>query len=296
MGQQSFWFGWYEWIRAPEQNFLRWGIAASMLVHALLLAWPGTPPSTMPERLSTTLDVVVVNTFDEQQPLAPNVIAQANLEGGGDQSDRIAATPSARVGEVDEDISLEAMTQQRQTLEAQQEQLLTRLLSLWSIPDRPADAEHTEDRRIEGADPTDQEALELNNRIAAILQEIERYNARPRKHYDAPSAIRNQYAAYIDNWRLAVEQAGSDHYPSEGERRPTGSLQATVTIDANGRILSVMLDRPASDPLLNQAVRRILQLAGPFSAFPPEFAGTIDQLVITRTWEFTPGQLTTKVP
>jgi len=296
MRQTSFWFGWYDWIRAPEQNFLRWGIALSMLVHALLLAWPESPKPAPSDARAPKLDVVIVNTYDDQEPLIPNVIAQANLEGGGDQSERIASTPSPRVGDVDEDISLEAMTRQRQTLEAQQEELLTRLMSLWSVPDRPADAERTDDARTEGADPTDQEALELNDRIAAILQEIERYNARPRRHYDAPSAIKNRFAAYIESWRLTVEQAGSEHYPSDGDRRPTGSLQATVTIDASGRVLDVKLDRPASDPLLNQAVRRILQLASPFASFPPEFADDIDQLVITRTWEFTPGQLTTKTP
>src|SRR5690554_3285774 len=117
MRSPSFWLGWYDWIRAPEQNFLRWGIALSMLVHALILAWPESPERPHSDASALSLDVVIVNTFDEQEPLTPNVIAQANLEGGGDQSERIASTPSPRVGDVEEDISLEAMTQQRQSLE-----------------------------------------------------------------------------------------------------------------------------------------------------------------------------------
>lgn len=296
MARESLPFAWFQWLRAPEQNFLRWGIAGSILVHAVVLAWPANHPARPDQTLQTDLEVVIVNTFGSQDPLTPTVIAQASLEGGGDQSQRVASSPSARAGEVDADISLAAMTQQRRVLEAQQEQLLTRLVSLWQISARPTDTGEMDKQDTEGADRTDQEALEMNDRMAAIMQEVERYNARPRKHYDAPSAIGNRFAAYIEGWRQAVELTGSEHYPRDGDRRPTGSLQATVTIDAAGRVIDVALDRPATDPVLNQAVRRILQLAGPFASFPPEFAGDIDQLVITRTWEFTAGQLTTKAP
>lgn len=286
---------WLTWLSAPEQNFLRWGVALSLLIHALVLGWPQSRSQTDPETLPN-LEVVIVNAFDDREPLAPQVIAQSNLEGGGDQSARIASNPVPRRGEIAQDISIEAMTQQRQTLEVQQAQLLEQILSVWQMPERSVENPHTDTQQVQGPDPTDQQALELNSRIAAILQDIERYNARPRKEFDAPSAIANRYAAYIEAWKEAVERTGSQHYPGDGKERPTGDLQATVTIDSGGRIIDVSINRPARDPRLNQAVRRILQLAGPFAPFPPTFSGEIDQLVITRTWEFTPGQLTTRIP
>ncbi len=283
------------WLSAPEQNFLRWGFALSLLVHALVLGWPApsspSGPGTIPN-----LEVVIVNAFDDREPLAPQIIAQSNLEGGGDQSARIASNPVPRMGDVAQEISIEAMTQQRQTLETQQAQLLRQILSVWQIPDRAIENLHPDNQEVQGPDPTDQRALELNSRIAAILQDIERYNARPRKHFDAPSAIANRYAPYIDAWKEAVERTGSQHYPGDDKQRPTGDLQATVTIDSAGRVIDVLINRPAEDPRLNQAVRRILQLAGPFAPFPPSISSETDQLVITRTWEFTAGQLTTRAP
>lgn len=284
------------WFTAPPQNALRWGIALSLLVHGLVLAWQPqilTPIAGKP----SALDVVLVNAFSEQAPLTPQVIAQDNLEGGGEVSDeRIASSPLPRVGVEDEDISLVELTRQRKQLEAEQQQLLKQLLSVWTASPNQPQSNTSEDTLISGTDEVDQQALEQNARIAAILDQIDRYNERPRRYYDAPSAIANPFAGYVDNWRLRVEQTGSQHYPSSAGQRPRGDLQASVTINANGTVASIVIDRPAADARLNQAVRRIIELAQPFPAFPVQLAEEVDQLVITRTWRFTPGLLTTQVP
>lgn len=284
------------WFAAPQQNALRWGVALSLLVHGLVLAWQ--PPITAPiANEPSALDVVLVNTYSEQAPLAPQVIAQDNLEGGGEVADeRIASSPLPRVGVEDEDISLVELTRQRKQLEAEQEQLLKQLLSVWTARPNQLRSDVAEDALWSGADEVDQRALEQNARIAAILDQMERYNQRPRRYFDAPSAIANPFAGYVDAWRLRVEQTGSQHYPSSGGQRPRGDLQASVTINANGTVAEIVIDRPATDARLNQAVRRIIELAQPFAPFPEQLAAEVDQLVITRTWRFTPGLLTTQTP
>lgn len=284
------------WFVAPRQNALRWGLALSLLVHALVLAWQ--PRLAAPIAFKPAgLDVVLVNTFSERAPLTPQVIAQDNLEGGGESSsDRIASNPLPRVGIEDEDVSLMELTQQRRQLEAEQEQLLKQLLSVWTARPNQLQSEATEEADVSGTDEVDQQALEQNARIAAILDQIERYNEGPRRYYDSPSAVANPFAGYVDAWRLRVEQTGSQHYPSGSGQRPRGQLQASVTINSNGTVASVVIDRPATDPRLNQAVRRIIELAQPFAPFPKQLAEQVDQLVITRTWRFTPGLLTTQAP
>lgn len=284
------------WFVAPRQNALRWGLALSLLVHALVLAWQ--PRLAAPIAFKPAgLDVVLVNTFSERAPLTPQVIAQDNLEGGGESSsDRIASNPLPRVGIEDEDVSLMELTQQRRQLEAEQQQLLKQLLSVWTARPNQLQSEATEEADVSGTDEVDQQALEQNARIAAILDQIERYNEGPRRYYDSPSAVANPFAGYVDAWRLRVEQTGSQHYPSGSGQRPRGQLQASVTINSNGTVASVVIDRPATDPRLNQAVRRIIELAQPFAPFPKQLAEQVDQLVITRTWRFTPGLLTTQAP
>ena len=284
-----------QWFAAPRQHYLRWGIALSLCVHAAFLVWRPTvasaPPPAMPN-----LEVVLVNTLSEQAPLAPQLIAQENLEGGGEQTQQIATNPVPRMGDAADDLSLAELTQQRQRLEAQQTQLLKQLESSWAaLPDQ-LEGEISDSEPAIGPDQTDQRAIERNARMAAIREQIEQYNSRPRKYFDAPSAIANPFAAYVDAWRVKVEQTGSQHYPGGGAQRPTGKLQATVVIASNGQVVAVELDRPAADSRLNQAVRRIIELAQPFAPFEPEIAQQIDQLVITRTWSFTPGALETSSP
>ncbi len=284
------------WLLAPEQNYLRWAIALSLSVHAafLVMRVPSVPHAT---DVPPILDVVLVNTVTEQAPLAPKLIAQDDLEGGGTQPEpRVAATPEPRVGELAQDISLEALTQQRQDLEAQQDQLLKQLLSIWQAKPNQTPKQAPDPQKTPGQDETDQTELEQNARIAAILEQIDQYNQRPRKFFDAPSAIANPFAEYVEAWRLRIEEVGSAHYPSSPDDRPSGSLQATVTIDATGKVIDLTIDEPSKDPRINQSVRRIIELAQPFAPFPKSLAQQADQLVITRTWNFTPGTLETKAP
>jgi protein TonB len=239
--------------------------------------------------------VLLVNALTEQVPLTPTVIAQDNLEGGGQITQTvIASNPLSRVGNESNDISLIALTRQRQQLELQQDQLLKQALSTWQTRPNQSRSEEKDKPPADGQDQTDQQALEQNARIAAVLDQIERYNQRPRKYFDAPSAIANPFAAYVDAWRRRIEDIGSKHYPPGQGDRPSGQLQASVTIAASGNVLDVTIDKPSSDPRINQAVRRIIELAQPFAAFPAHLARDTDELVITRTWTFTPGSFTTK--
>lgn len=289
------WMSSLQWFTAPKQHFLRWGLAVSLGVHAAVLAWQ---PSILPRApaAASYLEVVLVNAFAVEAPLAPQLIAQHNLDGGGDSQARVAANPSPRVGDTADDIALSELTRQRQQLEAEQAQLLKQLQSTWSVRPDQLRGDQAADQPVAGPDETDQQAVEQNARMAALREQVERYNSWPRKHFDAPSAIANPFAAYVDAWRVRVESTGRAHYPRSGSDRLTGDLQASVTLNAKGQVVDVSIDRPARDPRLNQAVRRILQLAEPFAPFPAPLATQVDQIVITRTWHFTPGTLSTRTP
>jgi len=281
------------WFVAPKQHGLRWGVAASLCVHAALLSWtPADRPRAAP--VTSNLEVVLVNSFTVETALAPQIIAQHDLDGGGEVAARIASNPSPRIGEVADDLSLAELTQQRQQLEALQTQLLKQLESTWGVLPDQLQGEKSPDQPVAGPDDTDQQAIEQNARLAALREQIEQYNSRPRKHFDAPSAIANPFAAYVDAWRTRVEATGAQHYPRSGADRLVGDLQASVTINAQGQVVDVTIDRPALDGRLNQAVRRIVQLAEPFAPFPTQLATHTDELVITRTWVFTPGSLSTQ--
>jgi len=62
-----------------------------------------------------------------------------------------------------------------------------------------------------------------------------------------------------------------------------------VTIRPDGSVESIDLDRSSGLKILDQAAFRIVQMAGPFAAFPESIRKDTDLLVITRTWFFAQG-------
>jgi protein TonB len=282
----------WQWWCAPEQHFLRWAVGLSLLFHIALLSWAPLGENPSKPKLET-LEMVIVTAQTEAAPNDPKRLAQKNLEGGGLAQEGVANNPSPQVGQSEQAVAIDDMTQQRAALESQQNELLEQLLKEWVVPVFVPQALQADDAPAAGVDPIDQAALERNAEIAALVDRIERYNAMPKRFYDAPSTQAHPYVEYIDQWRKKIEETGRRFYPGEGNNRPTGSLQATVIIDSSGQIIDIFLDQPSPLSILNQSVRRIVQLAAPFPPFPPQMRQKIDQIVITRTWQFKAGELIT---
>jgi protein TonB len=282
------------WLIA-QQRFFRWGLLLSVAIHLALLAWNRTAPPISTPRPSE-LEIVMVNAATESEPSQAQLLAQTNVDGGGQAQTGYQTTLVPLAGESVEPVMLEALTQQRQQLELQQQQLLTQLMSReWVTQGRSA-TNPTDSSDVAGEDEVDQDSMVLNAQIAVLKQQIERDNAQPRKHFNAVSARKTAYAPYIDQWRQRIEQVGTEHYPSGVDGKFYGSVQATVTIRADGTLVDLTINRPSDKPLLNQAVRRIAQLSAPFAPFPADMARQIDQLVLTRTWHFVNGVLETRQP
>ncbi|SUV87026.1 membrane protein [Bordetella pertussis] len=111
-----------------------------------------------------------------------------------------------------------------------------------------------------------------------------------------PAAQASRHAAYLDAWRTRIETIGTRHYPEDARGRIYGSLRITVTVRADGSLADFEIDQPSPHAVLNQAARRIVQMAAPFPPFPPEMARDTDVLVITRTWHFVNDSLETTAP
>ncbi|WYX20106.1 TonB family protein [Achromobacter xylosoxidans] len=282
------------WLGAPAQHYLRIGIAISLLVHAGALAWRfGAPALSRPP--ATSLEIVLLNARSETPPDTPRAQAQNQMSGGGNAERGLATTPLPQTGASAETIVLEAMRKRQVQLEAEQTRLMTQLRAADKAGAERQAVNPWPDGNERGKDAEDQASVIQNAQVAALAAKVQQYNAEPRKQFVAPSASL-RYAAYLDAWRARIEAVGTQHYPDEARGRIYGSLRITVSVRADGSIANVEIDQPSPHAVLNQAARRIVQLAAPFPPFPPDIARDTDVLVITRTWHFVNDTLETEAP
>jgi len=95
---------------------------------------------------------------------------------------------------------------------------------------------------------------------------------------------------YMARWKHRVENYGNSNYPNALiARKLSGKLTLEVTIDRFGHVLNIAIRHSSGNPAIDRAARRIVQLAGPYPPFPPKLAKKYQQLVITRTWQFSSG-------
>jgi protein TonB len=276
-------------------RFLRWAILLSLLCHAALLGWqrqvavPVRPPVS-------ELEIVMMNAGTDSAPVKAQVLAQVNVDGGGQATSGVASNTIPYLDQAPEAVVLERLIKQRLQLEAEQQQLLTQLQSQQLVQDSRPTEQFLKDTQQPGQDERNQEQVLLNSSLTALSEQVQRYNQRPRTMFDAPSAQQARFAEYVNLWRQRIEEIGTQQYPTGTEGKAYGSVQASLTIRSDGVLTDITIDRPSDKALLNQAVTRIAQLASPFAPFPREMALRVDQIVLTRTWHFVDGTLQARSP
>lgn len=281
-------------VRMPRNDYMRIAVVLSLAVHAAVLTVHFSSPPTKPTP-ATTLEVTLVNTRSETAPVAPQVLAQQQLDGGGNDRAGVSSSPLPyTTAQSPDQVVLAALRKRQEQLEAEQARLYTQLLSSTKVhserqhpdlPDRSSDS---------GTDQQHQESQIINAQISALKERIDQYNAQPRQRFVGPSARETADALYIESWRRKIEQLGTEHYPEQARGKVYGSLQLTVYIRQDGSLERIEINRPSPHAVLNLAARRIVQLAAPFPPLPTAIAKDTDLLAITRTWHFTHQQLHTE--
>ena len=279
-------------LTGGEDRVLRYAIGASVLLHAVLLSthfklpdalrWQATPQA---------LEVVLVNAKSRERPTKAEVLAQANLDRGGNVDERRRAKSPLPVTEPRNPGKDLAEAQRRvQQLEAQQQQLLAhaREAQTRAVETAPPPQAEQPSTQPSGRDLADL-ALAAMRLQAQIDRNIDEYQKRPRKKFIGANAAEYRFAQYEEDWRLKIERVGALNYPAEARGKLYGNLRMTVTIRPDGSVESVELDRSSGLKVLDDAAHRIVRMAERYAPFPPDIRRDTDLLVITRTWFFGRG-------
>jgi protein TonB len=278
---------------ASGDRVLGAALGLSIALHAMLMAVHFKFPDAMRWKAdSPPLEVVLVNAKTKEKPSKAAVLAQANLDRGGNvDENRRAKTPLPVTEPRNPGRDLAEAQRRVQQLEAQQQRLLAQARASASrVPvETPKSAPSEEVApRPSGRDLADL-SLAAMRLQAQVDRQIEEYQKRPRKKFIGSNAREYRFAQYEEDWRIKIERIGTLNYPPEARGKHYGHLRLTVTIRPDGSVESVELDRSSGLKVLDAAAFKIVRMATPFAAFPAEIRRDTDLLVITRTWFFGQG-------
>jgi protein TonB len=278
----------------PPNRLLLWAIVGSILLHAVILAIRFAPFDLAKfERNTPPLEVALVNAKSASKPSKADILAQANLDGGGNtDADRRAKTPLPALPRDNAATALAVASQKLQTLEKKSQEMMTQLRSQAAAvaPPQPAPNDAVEKTELPTSAEMMQRTLEAMRLEAQIAKDMDAYQKRPKRRFIGARAQEYRFARYVEDWRLKVESIGNRNYPEAARAQKLyGSLLLTVGIRADGSVESVVVDRTSRQKILDLAAVRIVEMGGPYAPFPPDISRDTDILYITRTWSFSPG-------
>ena len=273
----------------PSSRAFVLSLGISIAIHAAVLSVHFKFPDARRLASPNTLDVVFVNSKTLSEPLKPDALAQANLDGGGNTDlDRRAKSPLPFVKNTDPGQDAKQASRRVQELEARQRQLMSQLNAKTTVPVEEAKPQAEPQPKASGLDLA-QSALAIARLEAQLSRSIDEYNKRPRKQFIGARAAEYRFAQYVEDWRQKIERIGNLNYPEGARGRIYGSLRLAVSIGADGSIAALELERSSGHEVLDRAAQRIVQMGAPFARFPDNIRRDTDILVITRTWHFAPG-------
>jgi len=278
------------WMPTGHDRVLAMALGTSIVLHAIVLAVHFKFPQALRWQASEPrLEVVLVNAKTRERPAKAEVLAQANLDRGGNVDERRRARsplPVTQPKQPGRDLA-EAELRVRE-LEARQQELLAMAREAHAnqaAKDAPAEQAAPQPSGRDLADL----ALAAMRLQAQIDKQIDEYQKRPRKKFIGANAAEYRFAQYEEDWRAKVERLGTVNYPAEARGKLYGNLRLTVTIRPDGSVDSIELDRSSGLKVLDAAAFKIVRMASPYAAFPASIRRDTDLLVITRTWFFGQG-------
>jgi protein TonB len=271
----------------PQRNFTL-ALGVSLFLHAILLSIHFKLPDALGKATEQALDVILVNSKSANRPTGAQAKAQANLDGGGNtDEDRRLKTPLPTSKATREGNDVVETQRRVSELESRTREMMTQAKSDKAVS---ADARRNDPAlpapSVSGLDLA-ASAMAIARLQGQIDKNFDEYNKRPRKKFIGARAEEYRFAQYVEDWRQKVERIGNLNYPEAAKGRHYGSLVLTVIIRNDGELERVEINRSSGKRVLDDAAKRIVEMAAPYPAFPEAIRRDTDILEITRTWTFT---------
>ena len=281
-----------------RNNRMSAAMAISLLLHLIVLVGLTFQfPKPLHNKISTSLEVVLVNKQTPTKPTKTQLLAQDNLDGGGNtDKNRQAKTPFPILPK-NKPLSKEAAAQKKvEQLEEEAKKLMAAVSTKPEIKpiEPPKDKPNNTPDLANAIDAHEllSRSLDIARLKAQVDQDYDEYQKRPKRKFVGARTKEYRFARYVEDWRIKVERIGNLNYPEEARKgKLYGNLQLTVSIRADGSLESIEINRSSGKKILDNAAINIVKLSGQngFAPFPPNISQDTDILHITRTWVFAPS-------
>ena len=260
-------------------------LGASLAVHSVLLSLRFVDPESFNRVFKDTpLEVILVNARSNEKSEQAKAIAQASLSGGGNTEQGRATSPLPPSEFNDAGETLEMVSPSKlQNLQEQQSVLLATVKQqIASLP--PANPQDLRSKQEQV------QREEKRQQLAKLLAEIERRinteNSRPKKRYISPATREQVYAVYYDHLRHAIEDRGTEDFPTANGKKLYGDLTMIVTVNFDGRVLATEVVEGSGSAALDQRAAAIARTAGPFGHFSAAMRKQADQILVVSRFRF----------
>ena len=270
-------------------------ITASVLLHGALLALRFSAPEGKRQKPDDPgLEVILVNAKHAAPPLKAEVLAQTNLDGGGNANAGRAKSPLPDMRRSEDGDSVKATKRRIANLEEAQQKLLAQMSkpSPLAIPSLSDLQKPQEQPQPDGNDAQDSSKA-IARREAEIARNIEEYNKRPKKTQITPSTREVGYAMYYKALQQRIEKLGTLNFPQKDGKKLYGDLVLYIPIYQDGSIYEKdggpTIARSSGNRALDDAALRIVRRAAPFGRFPENMrsSGKDDVWEIITRFNFT---------
>lgn len=243
-----------------------------------------------------SLDVILVQTRSEEAPEKADFIAQANQQGGGESEEKARPSDlfSAPVPKLETGIA-PIQLQELAELKREERKRDTEVITVdRSEHQRSSDfsQEATPEPDRQQTAEQAQRAMEMARLQAELRLSRQAYAKRPKRKFISANTREDGFARYMQSWVAKVERVGNINYPEEARLNDLqGSLVLTVAIRRDGTIEKIEIIQSSGEAVLDDAAKRIVEIAAPFDPTPVVDGEQFDILHITRTWQFLPGNV-----
>jgi protein TonB len=257
--------------------------------HGILIL--GITFSLTPEsenETTPTLDVILVQTQNPSETDDVDYLAQISQRGGGDSDEKSRPRDIFTAPTLAEDPGLALKTAQQKISTKQQ------LEEIKMLHQDESDYSIETSKQQTKPDKTtvlQKESTNKNINTARLAKEIstviENQAKKPKVKYMSSSTREFAPARYMREWINRVERIGNLNYPDRARREKlSGTLILDVVINSDGELIEIELRKSSGHQILDDAAKRIVKLAAPYSPFPEKLKREADIIHITRSWEF----------